>query len=189
MVTDYNYLGHVNSQPKYASQLSWKITPEFKLMENLFFGPEQAQTDLQYWRFFANTMLEWAKPDYSIAFVYDAGTEKSAQGPSHVHDLWMGSALFTRWNVSGPWSVAVRPEVYWDPNGTLTGSIQFIKAITTTLEYKLTESGFNNRLRLEYRYDNSTGKQGGFYGTGGMEGPLVSGQSSIFFAFLVSFDH
>lgn len=188
LVTDYNYLGHVNNQPKYATQFTWRITPEFKFMENLFFGPEQTQTDLQYWRFFANTMAEWAKPDYSIALVYDVGTEKSAQGPGHVQNLWMGSALFTRWNFQGPWSVALRPELYWDPNGDLTGSIQFIKAVTGTLEYKFTESGFTNRLRLEYRYDDSTGRQGGFYGSGGMDGPLVPGQSSIFFALLVSFD-
>ena len=81
------------------------------------------------------------------------------------------------------------PELYWDPNGALTGSIQFIKAITTTLEYQLTKGGFNNRLRLEYRYDNSTGQQGGFYGAGGENGPLVTGQSTIFFAILLSFDH
>ncbi len=189
LVNDYNYLAHVNDQPKYAGQFTWRVTPNFKVMENVFFGPQQAQTDFQYWRGFANTMLEWSESDYSVALAYDVGTEKSAQGPNHVQDLWMGSAIFTRWNFSGPWSVALRPELYWDPNGTLTGSIQFIKAITTTLEYKLTDGGFNNRLRLEYRYDNSTGRQGGFYGSGGVNGPLVAGQSTIFLAYLVSFDH
>jgi len=188
LVTDYNYLGHVNNQPKYATQFTWRLTPEIKWMENLFFGPQQSDTSLDYWRFFANSMVEWAKPDYSVGLVYDVGTERSAQAPGHVQDVWMGSALFTRWNFSGPWSVAVRPELYWDPNGTLTGSIQFIKAVTSTLEYKFTQSGFTNRLRLEYRYDNSTGKQGGFYGAGGENGPLVSGQSSIFFALMVSYD-
>jgi hypothetical protein len=188
LVTDYNYLGHVNSQPKYATQFTWRIAPDIKWMENLFFGPEQVQTSLDYWRFFANSMVEWAKPDYSVALVYDVGTERSAQAPGHVQNLWMGSALFSRWHVSGPWSVALRPELYWDPNGTLTGSIQFIKAVTSTLEYKFVESGFTNRLRLEYRYDNSTGRQGGFYGGGGENGPLVSGQSSIFFALMVSYD-
>lgn len=188
LIPNSGYLGHVNNQPKYAGQFSWRITPKLTLLENVFFGPEQAQTDLQYWRGFANTMLEWVEPDYSVALVYDVGTEKSAQGPSHVQNLWMGSALFSRWNFSGPWSAALRPELYWDPNGSLTGSIQFIKAVTATLEYKLSEGEFTNRLRLEYRYDNSTGKQGGFYGAGGVAGPLVAGQSSLFLALLVSFD-
>ncbi len=189
LVNDYNYLAHVNNQPRYAGQFTWRVTPNFKMMENVFFGPQQAQTDFQYWRFFSNSMVEWSGADYSIAVAYDVGTEKSATSPSHVRDLWMGSALFARWNFSGPWTVALRPELYWDPNGTMTGSMQFIKAITATLEYKLAEGGFNNRLRLEYRYDNSTGRQGGFYGSGGVDGPLVSGQSTVFLAFLASFDH
>ncbi|MGR9108458.1 MAG: outer membrane beta-barrel protein [Gammaproteobacteria bacterium] len=188
LVNGFNYLAHTNNQPRYAGQFSWQVTPNFKFTENLFLGPEQARTDLQYWRAFANSILEWSQSDYSIAVVYDVGTEKSAQSASHVQTLWMGSAIFTRWNISGPWSVALRPELYWDPNGTLTGSIQFIKAITTTLEYKITHGHGNNRFRLEYRYDNSTGKQGGFYGASGTNGPLVAGQSSIFFAILVSFD-
>lgn len=188
LVTDYNYLAHINNQPKYAGRFVWRLSPEFRLTENVFFGPQQTQTDIRYWRVFANTMMEWSKPDYAIALVYDVGTEQSAISPNHVQNLWMGSAVFTRWNFSGPWSVAVRPELYWDPNGALTGSIQFIKAITATMEYKLTEGGLNSHLRLEYRYDNSTGRQGGFYGGGGEEGPLVTGQSTIFLAILASFD-
>lgn len=188
LVTDYNYLQYVNNQPKYAGKLSWRVTPEIKFSENVFFGPEQIQTDLKNWRAFANSMLEWSRSANSVGLVYDVGTQKSADPLNPVQSLWMGTALFSRWNFTGPWTVAVRPELYWDPNGTLTGSIQFIKAVSTSLEYKLTEGEFNQRLRLEYRYDNSTGKQGGFYGTGGENGPLVSGQSTLFFAVLASFD-
>lgn len=188
LVTDYNYLGHVNNQPKYATQVAWKFSPNLKLTENFFFGPEQTNTDLDYWRFFANSMLEWSESDYSIALVYDVGTQKSALPLNHLQMLWMGSALFSRWNISGPWTLAIRPELYWDPNGLLTGYVQFIKAVTTTLEYKLSEGPYSSRFRLEYRYDNSTGLQGGFYGSGGENGPLVAGQSSIFFAVMLSFD-
>lgn len=45
------------------------------------------------------------------------GIERSADASSQVQTMWTGSALFTRWNVYGPWSVGLRPELYWDPNG------------------------------------------------------------------------
>jgi len=189
LVTDYNYLAYTNSQPKYAWQSTWRVTPNLKFMQNAFVGPQQTQTAFQYWRGYSNTMLEWSESEYSVALAYDVGSERQAQSQAHVQSLWMGSAMFTRWNFYGPWSVALRPEIYWDPNGTMTGSIQFIKAITSTLEYKLTEGEMNGRIRLEYRYDNSTGTQGGFYGAGGVDGPLVAGQSTVFFALLVNYDH
>lgn len=195
LLTDYNYLGYVNSQPKYAGQVSWRLTPSLKYMQNVFVGPEQAQTDFQYWRGFSNSMLEWsdsdvdADSDYTVALVYDIGSQKQAATRNPVQDLWMGSAIFVRYHIDGPWSLGLRPELYWDPNGTMTGSIQFIKAITSTLEYKLSAEEMDTRLRLEYRYDNSTGTQGGFYGAGGIDGPLVPGQSTLFMTLLVSYDH
>lgn len=189
LVTDYDYLNYTNSQPKYAWQSVWRVNPNLKLMQNAFVGPEQTQTAFQYWRGFLNTMVEWSESDYTLALVYDIGSERNASSSAHTQDLWMGSALFTRWNVSGPWTVAVRPELYWDPNGTMTGSIQFIKAITSTLEYKVTDGEMTGRIRLEYRYDNSTGKQGGFYGAGGENGPLVAGQSTLFCVLLLNLDH
>lgn len=146
VVSDFNYLSHVNNHPKYAGQLTWRITPNFKLTQNVFFGPEQTDTSLKYWRAFSDTLLQWSGVDYTVALAYDVGTEQSA-GPSHVQVFWNGAALFTRWQVSGPWAIALRPELYWDPNGTLTGSIQFIKAVTATVEYTLTEGLFKSRLR------------------------------------------
>ena len=59
----------------------------------------------------------------------------------------------------------------------MTGASQFIKAITTTLEYKLPIAATITRLRMEYRYDDSTGSQGGFFKGGevapGDQGELV----------------
>lgn len=189
VVSDYSYLTYVNSQPKYATQFAWTITPRLKFMQNVFFGPEQASTALRYWRGFSNATLEWSRDNTTVALSWDIGSEQIAQSSSQVQALWTGAALFSRWNIAGPWTVGLRPEFYWDANGVMTGSIQFIKAITATLEYQLTEGDGAGRARLEYRYDNSTGAQGGFYGAGGIDGPLVSGQSTVFFALLLSYDH
>jgi hypothetical protein len=65
--------------------------------------------------------------------------------------------------VHGPWSVTVRPEVAWDRDGRWTGSVQLITAVTGTVEYKLPYRKTNTIARLEYRFDDSRGKGGGFF--------------------------
>ena len=87
------------------------------------------------------------------------------------------------------WAFAIRPEVYYDPDGTMTGARQFIKAITTTIEHRLPVAGTITRLRLEYRYDDSTGSQGGFFKGGDtcMVG-LVQAQHLLIAAILWSYD-
>lgn len=87
--------------------------------------------------------------------------------------------------------MAVRPEFYWDRNGQWTGFQQFVKAITTTAEYKFPYKWTNTAVRLEYRYDESTGKQGGFF-TDNQVLPGVIGltpsQQMLLLAILWSFD-
>ena len=187
IVSDYNYLQEVNTQPKYATQFSYQINEHLKWMENAFVGPEQNSTAFQYWRGFLNSMMEWSEDDWTLAYVLDAGSQRASTA-NHVQQIYIANALYGRWNVSGPWTLGLRPELYYDPNGLQTGNIQFIKAITSTLEYKYQEAGFTNRLRLEYRYDNSTGTQGGFYGPQGVNGPLIPGQSVIFLVLMMSYD-
>ena len=187
LVTDYNYLQVMNDQPKYAGQFVWRINPHLKWSENLFVGPEQTQTDFRYWRGFFNSMLEYQNEAWLTALVIDVGTQKQAGG-NEVQQLYTAAALYNRWQLGGPFSIGLRPELYYDPNGVQTGNIQFIKALTTTLEYKLTVEEITTRFRLEYRFDNSTGTEGGFYQAGGTRGPLTPSQSVIFLGMLMSFD-
>lgn len=103
----------------------------------------------------------------------------------------MGSAIFSQWRFSKAWAIGVRPELYYDPDGTMTGARQFIKGVTTTLDYKWLYGWTTTLFRLEYRFNNSTGPQGGFY-TGGQVAPGVIGltpsQNLLFFSILWSFD-
>jgi hypothetical protein len=96
-----------------------------------------------------------------------------------------------RWHIPGPWSAALRPEVYWDRFGLMTGSKQLIRAVTTTTEYKLPYKWANMILRLEYRYDESTGPEGGFF-KGGQVAPgefgLTAAQHMLIFAAIWTFD-
>jgi hypothetical protein len=60
-----------------------------------------------------------------------------------------------------------------------------------TLEYKLPIAATTTRLRMEYRYDDSTGSQGGFFKNGeispGVIG-LVQAQHLLIFAILWNYD-
>ncbi len=100
----------------------------------------------------------------------------------------MSAALPGRWHINGPWSVALRPEFYWDGDGRMTGNRQLIKSVTATLEYKIPLNSANLALRSEYRYDDSTGSQGGFYKYGNSQ-DLIAGQHAVFLSCLMSFDH
>jgi len=96
-----------------------------------------------------------------------------------------------KWHVAGPWSVALRPEFYWDRNGRWTGAEQFVKAITSTIEYKIPYRWTNTMVRLEHRYDESTGVGGGFFRRGeispGVFG-LAPSQHLLVFGLLCVFD-
>lgn len=122
---------------------------------------------------------------------YDVGTEK--RQTDGVQTLWMGSAIWTRWHIGGPWSVALRPEVYWDPNSELTGAEQWIAALTATAEVTLPIDGSAALLRAEYRHATSAGPQGGFYSpnrdASQAGNPLVPDQNLFFFALIWNYDH
>jgi hypothetical protein len=90
----------------------------------------------------------------------------------------MSGAIWARVAVSDSWRVAVRPEVYWDPDGLMTGSKQTIRAVTTTLEYRFRFLQHNDlSARVEYRFDRSTGEDGGFFA--GSDNHLVPEQNLL----------
>ena len=187
VLNGYWHLAHPNDLPSYAVHLNWKASRRFTVTENVYYGPDQANTELQFWRLFSNSIVQWEGDSATIAFSYDIGTEDMVERAGSPRTFWTGAALFTRWQINGSWSVAVRPEVYWDRNGRQTGFEQFVKAMTTTVEYKIPVTFSNTLIRVEYRYDESTGQEGGFF-RGGEIRPGVIGlsreQHVIFFAFL-----
>jgi hypothetical protein len=191
VLNGYWHLAHPNNQPSYLGQVSWKASHRLTITENVYYGPDQRQTSLEFWRVFSNFIVGWEGDDLTVAFSYDLGTENIAADPNHPRTFWTGAALFTRWHIDGPWSVAARPELYWDQDGRQTGFEQFVKAITTTVEYKVPLKANHVVLRLEHRYDESTGAQGGFF-KGGDIAPgrpgLARDQHLLFFAAMWTFD-
>lgn len=163
IINGYYHLSRPNNQPSYGTQVSYKPTTRLTLTETLYAGPDQSKTTFEFWRFYLNSILEWREDDFVVALSYDIGTESIASDPGSPRTFVMGGNIVGRWHIAGPWAVALRPEFYWDRNGRWTGNEQFVKAVTTTLEYKFPYKWTNTMLRLEYRYDDSTGIGGGFY--------------------------
>jgi hypothetical protein len=191
VINSYFHLSNPNSVPSYGGQLAYKPTSRWVIKETVLYGSEQAQTDLEFWRLFFDTIAEWRGERLIVAIENQTGTETVAALPGQPRTFWTGGFVSVRWNVSGPWSVAVRPEVYWDRNGRLTGSEQFIKAITSTLEYQVPYRWTNTILRLEHRFDESRGSGGGFFKDGQVapgEVGLTPTQHMLIFAAIWTFD-
>ena len=187
VINEYFHLQNANNLPSYGVQVVYTPSLSWTFKETLYYGPDQANTSLEFWRFFSESIVEWKlNANVTIAGVYQVGTQEMADQAGNPRVLFTGASLPMRWHISGPWSVALRPEVYWDPNGLMTGHDQFIKAVTTTAEYKLPYQWTNTICRLEYRYDESTGSGGGFFK--GATNSLTPGQNLLLFSVIATFD-
>ena len=162
VINDYFHLARPNNVPSFGGQLSCSASDHLNLKETMLYGPHQAETALEFWRFFSDSIAEWKKDKLTTAFEYQVGTEK-VNVPGNPRALWMSAQLPFHRVIAGPWSATLRPEFAWDRDGRWTGSKQTIKAVTTTLEYRVPYWKTNTIARLEYRVDDSRGAGGGFF--------------------------
>jgi Putative beta-barrel porin-2, OmpL-like. bbp2 len=191
IINGYFHLSHPNDQPSYGTQVAYKPMGQVTVTETLYAGPDQSKTSFEFWRFYLNSIVEWKRDEFLLALSYDIGTESIANQTGAPRTFVMGGNLVGRWQINRPLAVALRPEFYWDRNGRWTGNEQFVKAVTTTLEYAVPFGWTNTRARLEYRWDESTGAGGGFFkgGTTATGEPgLTASQHLLLVALLWSFD-
>ena len=176
--------------PSSGGQVAYKLTHRTTLKEAVLFGPHQSDTGFEFWRFLWDSIAEWKTDRITTAFEYHVGTEKIAT-PGNPRALWMSSQLPAHWVFSKNWSATVRPEVYWDRDGRLTGFRQTVKANTTTLEYRVPYRQATAIVRLEHRIDDSRGRAGGFF-RGSETAPgivaLTPTQNLLILGVIVTFD-
>ena len=186
LTNGYNYMTSPNHAPSPGLQVRWSISPRVTFTQNLYYGPDQAETQIEFWRFLSDSIVEWKKERFLLAAAVDFGMEKQAALPGEPRDIWASGALWARWNLGRRWSLAFRPEFYWDRDGLITGARQFIHAYTGTAKYQFSPRQHRLVGTLEVRYDRSNGSQGGYY-----EGPndrLVPDQSLVLVGLLWSFE-
>ena len=191
IINEYFHLQNANNLPSYGAQVAYKPNSSWLFKETVYYGPDQSDTSLEFWRFFSDSIVEWkVNDDVTLVGEYQVGTQEMAM-PGKPRFVYMGAAFPMRWHISGPWTVALRPEVYWDPNGFQTGAEQLVRAVTTTAEYKFPYKWTNMIGRLEYRYDESTGSGGGFFKgneiASGVVG-LTPAQHMVIFALIWTLD-
>jgi hypothetical protein len=185
LVEGYNYLTDPNDVPSTGFQASWKISPGTTFIQNLYYGSDQANTNVEYWRFLTDTIIEWKSDRFLVAAALDYGTERQAELPGQPRYQWASGAVWMRWAMDERMSFAFRPEFYWDDDGLITGAQQFIQAYTGTFKYEASPG--NHRLvgTFELRYDRSTGDEGGFPDS--PNDRLVADQALALVGFLWSF--
>jgi hypothetical protein len=185
-VSGWNYLTNPNDLPSWSGQMNWRKSENFTFTQNLYYGPEQEDTALKYWRFFSDSILEWKCDPFLVALSFDFGVEKQAALVGNPRYYWLAGALWAKWQISEPVSLAFRPEFYYDPDGLSTGAEQFLQAYTGTLKYTFNPSAHHTIAAcLEYRYDRSTGSGGGFYKE--WDNRLVPNQHLVMFALMWAF--
>jgi len=162
VINDYFHLAHPNNVPSFGGQLAYSTTEHLNFKATMLYGPHQSNTSLEFWRFLSDSILEWKKEKFTTAFEYQIGTE-NVNVPATPRALWMSAQLPFHRVIRGPWSATLRPEFAWDRDSRWTGSKQTIKALTTTLEYRVGYRKINTIARLEYRLDDSRGSGGGFF--------------------------
>ena len=190
VVNDYFHLAHPNNIPSWGAQAADKPTAHLSLKETLLYGPHQSNTELQFWRFFSDSIAEWKPDPATIAFEYQVAEERVATS-GNPRALWMSAQVPMHWSFDKHWSATVRPEAAWDRNGRWTGFSQTVKAVTSTIEYRIPYRAATAMIRVEHRWDDSRGPGGGFFhgDVVGPEGPeLTPTQHLLGLGVIVTFD-
>jgi putative OmpL-like beta-barrel porin-2 len=189
LVNGYWHLANANRVPSFGGQLAYVATDRWTLKETLLVGPHQSNTSADFWRYLSDTILEWKGKQVTAAFEYNVSMER-VDAAGRPRALWMSAQLPLRWAMNNSWSAAFRPEVAWDRDGRWTLARQTVKAVTTTLEYRKPFRQVTIIMRLEHRFDDSRGPQGGFFHDGAVAGVpgLRPGQHLLGLALLMMFD-
>jgi hypothetical protein len=187
----YWHLARANNAPSWGGQVAYVANPRVTVKETVMFGPHQSNTSLKYWRSLSDTIVEHKTDKVTFAFEYIYSSE-SVVAPGNPRALMMSGQLPIHWQIDKRWSVTVRPEAFWDRDGRWTLARQTVKAITSTLEYRIPYKWTNAIFRLEHRYDDSRGPDGGFF-RGAEERPgvfsLSPTQHLLVFGLMFTFDH
>jgi len=190
-ITGYWHLANANSVPSLGGQLVYKPITSLTLKETVFAGPHQSNTSLNYWRFLTDSIVESKRDRVTVGFEYIYSAERVAV-PGSPHALMMASQLPAHWAMGKQWSLTVRPEFFWDRDGRWTLARQTVKAVTTTLEYRIPYRKASTIVRLEHRYDDSRGPEGGFFRGAAISPfvvPLTPTQHLLILGLIFTFDH
>ncbi len=185
VINDYFHLADPNSTPSWGGQVAYKPADHWTVKQTFLIGPHQSNTRFELWRFLSDSIVEWKRDPFTVAFEYQGAAEKVAAA-GNPRAAWMSAQLPAHWAFNKHWSATLRPEVAWDSDGRWTGFPQTVKAVTSTLEYRIPYRQATAIFRLENRFDDSRGPGGGFFR--GPANALTASQHLLVLAAIFTFD-
>jgi hypothetical protein len=149
----WNIMQDNNKYKTLGATLSWTPSSNLTITENWIGGIEEPDSVSSNARHVFDTIINLTVSDkVALFFNADYGFEKQPNGDMAI---WKGAAVIGKYSLTGTSSLALRGEIYSDPYGFTTGTVQDLKEITFTYEHKFFE---NLLVRLEYRRDWSNVK-------------------------------
>ena len=162
IISGYFHLARANNVPSWGGQLAYNATPHWSLKQTFLIGPHQSETGFEFWRVLSDSIVQWKRDPLTVAFELQGASEKVASA-GKPRASWMAAQLPAHWAIDKHWSTTMRPEVAWDSDGRWTGFPQTVKAVTSTLEYRVSYKQAAAIFRIEHRFDDSRGPGGGFF--------------------------
>ena len=190
VINGYWHLANANRVPSSGGQIAFKPSSRWTFKHTVVAGPHQNNTSIEFWRVLADSIVDRKGERVTVALEFMYSTEKVAV-PDGRRALMLAAQLPVHWSVNKRWSVTFRPELFWDRDGRWTMARQTVKAVTTTIEYRIHRQ-FDTILRLEHRYDDSRGSEGGFFRGAEIKPgliPLTPTQHLAIVGLIFTFDH
>jgi hypothetical protein len=184
VINSYFHLSHPNDAPSFGGQLAYTASPRVSVKETVLTGSHQTDTSFGSWRVLSDTIVERKAGRLTIAGELQLAGETLADSGERAS--WTALQFPVHLAVKGPWSVSLRPELARDPSGRYTGVRQTVTAFTSGIEYRVAGHGAQAIARIEYRYDHSTGAEGGFYS--GSNNELTPGQPMLVAGVILTFE-
>jgi hypothetical protein len=150
-----------NSSKSFGLQLTWTPSKSVTVYGNLMTGPERANINSDPRSLF-NVVAQWKLTDLTV-FTVDAvyGSERGAVTPGETAS-WSGIAGYARLGITDAFAFCLRAEYFKDADGARTGTIQKLKELTITPEFKVSSHLIlRGDLRVDWSDADVFSKNGG----------------------------
>ena len=137
-----------NNGKSVGASIGWTPIEQLAMNFSVMVGPEQNH-DSKNNRY----LYDWVgtiKPIKNLAFILNADYGKEERIPGIGSAKWYGAAAIVKYDFLPWFSMALRGEVFKDPDGVRTGTPQTLKELTLTPEFKIAKDLI---VRPEYRHD------------------------------------
>jgi hypothetical protein len=144
----WNNVDENNTDKTLGAEINWSPSAKLSFIENYIGGAEETNSTQKRHVFDTIINLQVSDPLF-LTLNADYGQESLNGGGLAV---WKGVALTGKYSLSDKITLAARGEYYNDQSGFTSGTVQALKEVTLTYEYKFTSSLLT---RIEYRGDFS----------------------------------